>query len=274
MRPAVMFHLQEKLGQRAEKTLPHSRTNKASNELKLNHHPDAGLGLTSAQIRKPNTTGVATCRGCGVWIGCSGRGARVTHVILRRAVRSAQRETGRRDAAAPRKIWDIGVTIANLRPPCNVLLGHVLEGNRAIPHVRLLAGKLREVRRARHSVRPVDGRQQCQIAAVVAHLAAAKRYRVMVLAPPVAVVEHPTYERFFALARRAGTAQSASVLGARVTGEGHGDLGEASTVRVVIETDLDTIVRVNTFGVRKAQVVLSEAVLVGDELEPFFRHPE
>ena len=43
---------------------------------------------------------------------------------------------------------------------------------------------------------------------------------------------------------------------------------------IVVVPDLDAVVGVDAFGVRKAQVVLSVAILIRDQLEPFRRHPQ
>ena len=49
---------------------------------------------------------------------------------------------------------------------------------------------------------------------------------------------------------------------------------EARRFRVVVVSDLDTVVGVDALRLGKAQIILSVAILVGDQLEPFFRHPK
>ena len=114
--------------------------------------------------------------------------------------------------------------ISNFAPPCDVLLGHVLECNRAVVHVSLAAGCLREVNRTCHGVGAVDWRKQGQIAAGIAHLSAAERDGKGVMVPPDAVVEHISEEYVLLPAGSAGGADSAAVLSARVSGEGKGHL--------------------------------------------------
>src|SRR5215469_2979565 len=62
-------------------------------------------------------------------------------VELRKAVISARWS----DATSPGEIRNVGLTVSNLHPPGDVLSGHVLEVDRAVPHVGLLARILGEV---------------------------------------------------------------------------------------------------------------------------------
>src|SRR5579862_5546460 len=98
-------------------------------ELKLHHHAQRRLCLAAAKVGEPNAAAAGATRGRGREIGCSGRRSAHTSVLRRSTVRSADREAGRCNATPPREIRDVRVTIANLRPPGNVLFGHIVECN-------------------------------------------------------------------------------------------------------------------------------------------------
>ena len=75
------------------------------------------------------------------------------------------------------------------------------------------------------------------------------------------------------LARSAGAGDSAAILAPRVAGERKRHLGEAHTRGLVVVPDLDAVIRMDALGVGKPDIVLSEAVLIRHQLEPFFGHP-
>src|SRR6516162_10382830 len=153
--------------------------------LELYHHSERHFGLTTAKVREKDTAESASA---GYFRRRQVRGsrscARTACVELRKAVISARRS----DPTAPGEIRNIGMTVSNLQPPSDVLSGHVLKINRAIPHVGLLAGILREVRGTGCSPGTIDRRQQRQVAAWIVHLATAYGHGKKVLVEPNAVI--------------------------------------------------------------------------------------
>src|ERR1700729_3382727 len=95
--------------------------------LELHHHSDRHLRLAAAKVREPDTASSAPAgylrRRQVVGSRCCARTARV---ILGKAIISA----GWSGPAAPGKIRNVGVAISNLRPPRDVLSGHVLKVDR------------------------------------------------------------------------------------------------------------------------------------------------
>src|SRR5579872_4760599 len=152
--------------------------------LELHHHAEAELGLASAKVWEPDRSRSAAGRVSRGKIRCSGCRARVTSEILREAIIT----TRRRHAAAAGEIRNVGVAIASLSPPSDVLSGHVLEVNGAVPHVSRLSSTLCEVWRTGCGRGAIDGRQQCQVAAPVAHASATQRKGHQILVEPHAVV--------------------------------------------------------------------------------------
>src|ERR1035438_6330475 len=123
--------------------------------LELDHYAETKLGLTSSKIRVPDITGSAAGYGCCCQIVGTRGCARHACEVLRKAIIPARR----RHTAAPREIRNVRVAIAGLRPPGDVLFWHVLESNRAIPHVSPLAGIFREVWRTGGRAGSVDRRR-------------------------------------------------------------------------------------------------------------------
>src|ERR1700722_361828 len=86
------------------------------------------------------------------------------------------------------------MAIAQLCAERNIFIRHVVVGRGGIPSRELVARVLSKVGRAGGGRSAVDGWQQGQVPARVAHLSAAKGDRVLVLVPPNTVVRHPANE--------------------------------------------------------------------------------
>src|SRR6202034_1523983 len=119
----------------------------ASAALELHHHANGELRFAAAKIGEPDTAAsAAAIHFRRREIGRSRGSARYAGILIRGSIASGERKAGRSYAASPGKIRHVRVAISSFRPPCDVLLGHVLESDRAIPHMGLLARKLSEVR--------------------------------------------------------------------------------------------------------------------------------
>src|ERR1035441_343774 len=158
--------------------------------LELDHYADADRGLAVAKIGEPDTAGSTAIRICCREVVCPGRAAAGASVLPGRTCISA----GRGYAAAAGPIGHVGMPVSGLRPPCDVLFGHIMKRNRGVPHVGLVPGIGGEIGRARDGIGAIDGREQREIAARVGHLAAAERDGKLVLVEPNPVVKHPTQE--------------------------------------------------------------------------------
>src|SRR5260370_11215522 len=86
--------------------------------LELHHDSSADGRLTATEIREPDTAGPTAIRVSSRQIVCAGRCAAHAGGLCRSAVVAA----GRRNSAAARPIWNIGVALTRLDQPGNVLL--------------------------------------------------------------------------------------------------------------------------------------------------------
>src|SRR5215469_9678924 len=89
---------------------------------------------------------------------------------------------------------------------------------------------------------------------------------------PHAVIQHRPEE--CRLIRAAVAGDSATVLASGVSREGERHLGDSEVSGIVVVSDLNAVVGVDALCPREAQIVLSIAILIGDDFEPLFWHPQ
>src|SRR5471030_498414 len=94
--------------------------------LEFDHDASADGRLAAAQIGEPDAAGSTAGRLRRCQVVRAGRCAAAADELSGSAVIAARR----RDSVATRKVRHVRVTIANLRPPGDVLLGHVVQGHR------------------------------------------------------------------------------------------------------------------------------------------------
>src|SRR5579864_9535531 len=109
----------------------------------------------------------------------------------------------------------------------------------------------REVRRTGYGIRSIDGREQRQVTAWVVHLASADRYGVFVFPEPDPVIAHPSEEGLLRTAFTPVAGNSATVLASQITRLGECHLRDSCTLRTVVVSDLDAVIRVHalTLGI-------------------------
>ena len=114
--------------------------------LELHKNGQIDKGLILAKIREPDAADpTAACRFRGTKEGLARRAAITACVELRRTVIPARG----RDAARAGPIGNASVAIIILPAKCDVLLGHIVKGDRRIPSFVRVPGIFSKVRRIR-----------------------------------------------------------------------------------------------------------------------------
>src|ERR1700733_4372906 len=211
---------------------------------------------------------------------------------------------GRRNAAVPRPVGNIRVTIAFFEEEGYELGRHVVESDCSVMHLRAITRVLGEVRRAGYCRCAVNRWQQGEVSAGVIHKAAAEGHRVAVLIEPSAQISHCADEHLLWLSvrspsmavdaagiERAGSHLrretvgivraarcAASVFATGVARDGEGCFIE-KVLGLVVKLHLRAVIGVNTraggrAGLLFACIVFAQAVVVEDEVEVSRRTPQ
>src|ERR1700730_7304115 len=162
--------------------------------LELHHDAHGKRRLFLAQIGEPEAAGPAAAgRLRGHQVARAGGRPGAACEVLRGSVVPPRR----RDATTAREIRYVRVAISDFPPEGDELRGVVLEVEGAVPLVRLESWSLRKIHGPRDGICSVDGREERQISARIAHDAATGSDSKLIVVEPDVVVRHPALELLY-----------------------------------------------------------------------------